>query len=310
MRLSFNFIMPAVAAGAVLLAIWPVPSRASSPTNTATGETALASLTTGTDNTADGIGALYDNTTGEDNTAAGNEALYDNTAGAYNTATGADALYGNINGYYNTADGVQALYYSGGSCNTAAGCRALLSNTTGSFNTAFGYSAGSALTSGSNNIDICNEGFAGESNTIRIGTSGSQTRIFIAGIVGSTITSGQQVVIDPSTGQLGTIAPVSSINSHKLNAALARLEQRNTMLESDTRNLRATVREQSQQLAAQQRLIAAQANRFASLNLTIAQQQQEIATLTTNLKEQATLLQKVSAQIQITKPAPRVVSNN
>ena len=42
---------------------------------------------------------------------------------------------------------------------------------------------------------------------------------------------------------------------------------------------------------------------------TAAEQQNEIAALTTSLKEQAAQIQKVSAQIEATKPAPRVVKN-
>jgi septal ring factor EnvC (AmiA/AmiB activator) len=42
---------------------------------------------------------------------------------------------------------------------------------------------------------------------------------------------------------------------------------------------------------------------------TAAEQQNEIAALTTSLKEQAAQIHKVSAQIEATKPAPRVVKN-
>jgi hypothetical protein len=67
-----------------------------------------------------------------------------------------------------------------------------------------GVSAGANLTTGSNNIDIGNVGSAGESNTIRIGTAGTQTRAFIAGIPGATIASGVGVIVG-SNGQLGTV---------------------------------------------------------------------------------------------------------
>jgi hypothetical protein len=75
------------------------------------------------------------------------------------------------------------------------------SNTTGSGNTALGFGAGSAWTVGSNNIAIGNAGVAGESNTIRIGTS--QTRTFIAGIRGIRVTKTQAVLVD-ANGQIGT----------------------------------------------------------------------------------------------------------
>jgi uncharacterized coiled-coil protein SlyX len=43
---------------------------------------------------------------------------------------------------------------------------------------------------------------------------------------------------------------------------------------------------------------------------TTAQQQKEIRALTASLKKQATQIQKGSAQIGVTKPAPQVLVNN
>jgi hypothetical protein len=78
-----------------------------------------------------------------------------------------------------------------------------LNNTTGKSNTALGASAGSNLSTGSNNIDIGANvlGNAGEANTIRIGKQGTQKSTFIAGIAGTPI-SGSTVVVN-STGKLG-----------------------------------------------------------------------------------------------------------
>jgi trimeric autotransporter adhesin len=73
-----------------------------------------------------------------------------------------------------------------------------------------GFNAGSKLTTCSHNIDIGNEGVAGESATIRIGTAPrkvgkyGQTRTFVAGINGVAVT-GSPVYIGGS-GQLGTAA--------------------------------------------------------------------------------------------------------
>jgi len=66
-----------------------------------------------------------------------------------------------------------------------------------------GFKAGRNLTTGNNNIDIGNMGVAGESNTIRIGTTGTQTATFIAGISGATVPTGIAVVVD-ADGHLGT----------------------------------------------------------------------------------------------------------
>src|SRR5262249_22428108 len=114
----------------------------------------------------------------------------------------------NTTGGNNTATGYRALYNSTGSDNTAAGYQALSSNT-GNNNIAIGSSAGSALTTGSNNIDIGAPGVAGEANAIRIGKSATQTKTFIAGISGKTVANGVGVLIN-SSGQLGTVQSSAS----------------------------------------------------------------------------------------------------
>ncbi len=60
------------------------------------------------------------------------------------------------------------------------------------------------------------------------------------------------------------------------------------------------VREQEATVAQQQKDFQATATR----------QQTEISTLTARLTEQAAQIQKVSAQLQLNKPAPQVVNNN
>jgi hypothetical protein len=57
---------------------------------------------------------------------------------------------------------------------------------------------------GSNNIDIGNDGRAGESGNIRIGTRGAQTKTFIGGISGVTVPGGIAVIVG-TNGQLGTV---------------------------------------------------------------------------------------------------------
>ena len=175
--------------------------------NTAIGYAALDSNTIGFQNTATGFEALFNNNTGYNNTANGFVALFHNTIGFDNTATGFRALYSNTTGVDNTANGGEALYSNNtGFQNTATGWHALHNNTIGSDNIALGYGAGQNLTTGNNNIDIGNEGVAGDSDTIRIGIEGTQTKAFIAGIHGVGVT-GTAVVVN-SSGQLG-VAPSS-----------------------------------------------------------------------------------------------------
>src|SRR6266403_577904 len=205
-------------------AVTPAPDGGYPNNNTAEGFNALFSLTTGYNNTANGANALSNNTTGYANTAAGVVALSSNTTGGLNTATGVDALssnttghdntangftalYSNTTGYHNTANGYYALYSNTTSnSNTAEGYQALQNNT-GSDNTGLGVNAGLNLTTGSQNIDIGNSGVAGESNTMRIGRAGNQTRAFIAGIRGVTTANANAVpVVIDSAGQLGTMS--------------------------------------------------------------------------------------------------------
>ena len=172
--------------------------------NTANGFYALVDNATGSSNTANGVQALSSNTTGNFNTATGSAALVLNDAGTANTANGAYALYSNEIGNYNTATGQGSLFSNTGSNNTASGSNALFYNTTGGSNIALGDSAGINLTTGSNNIDIGNKGKAGESQYIRIGTKGTHTHTFIAGISGVTVGGGVGVIID-TNGKLGTV---------------------------------------------------------------------------------------------------------
>jgi hypothetical protein len=193
--------------------------------NTATGYSALATNTTGANNTASGTDALFDNTTGANNTAAGAfalehsttasdnlaagyGALYTNTTGADNAASGYSALYSNTTGGDNTASGADALEKNTtGSRNTSSGTLALSTNTTGSNNIAIGYEAALDVAAGnSNDIEIGSEGASIDSAAIRIGTVGTQTSSYIAGIYGVTLpTAGQPLVCVDSAGQLGTL---------------------------------------------------------------------------------------------------------
>jgi uncharacterized coiled-coil protein SlyX len=173
--------------------------------NTAMGFQALFSDTSGFNNTANGYQALNSNTTGVNNTANGSAALSNNTTGGNNTAAGLAALFSNTTGSANTATGFTALQSNTtGAANTAYGVQALQGNTTGSANIALGFGAGQNITTGSLNIDIANVGVSTEASTIRIGTAGNQTATFIAGISGVTVAGGVTVIVD-ANGHLGTI---------------------------------------------------------------------------------------------------------
>jgi uncharacterized coiled-coil protein SlyX len=135
----------------------PAPPLVALPAyNTADGEQALFSLTTGSGNSAFGWRALFSNTTGNFNTGVGGGALVLNNADS-NTAVGAAALLLNTTGTLNTAVGTDALVYNDtGSRNTALGAFALFDHVTGVENTAVG---GSALTANNGSIDNTAVGF-------------------------------------------------------------------------------------------------------------------------------------------------------
>jgi len=142
--------------------------------NTANGANALFSNTTGEGNTAIGKGALSINTTGVANVAVGAGALAANTNSASNTAVGTNALIANTTGFENTAIGDEALAISNGTNNSALGHFALFRNTTGNFNTAIGDEALFSNSTGSLNVAIGRD--AGDSiitadNAICIGSN-------------------------------------------------------------------------------------------------------------------------------------------
>jgi hypothetical protein len=179
--------------------------------NTGVGAGALA-LNTADNNTATGAAALMSNTTGENNTAMGTSALGRNVEGFANTAMGSQALAFNT-GFDNTAIGFQALASNtDGDFNMAIGRDSLLLNTTGGGNTAVGYGALEANTTGILNTAL--GFFAGFNvidaiNVICIGSLGDNVSnsTWIQNVYGITPQSGNTApVVVSNTGQLGTVA--------------------------------------------------------------------------------------------------------
>ena len=175
-----------------------------------------------------------------------------------------------------------------GGTNTAVGDDALFSVTTGNSNTALGDEAGSNLIDGEGNIYIGAQVQAGdptEAEFIRIGNDTAFTfpyDTFIAGIFNRDVDAGTAVaVFVDATGKLGTISstpletrgrpePFPNTSSPK---PLAR-DPKQAMLNRKVKELQATV----------------------------ARQQKQIDALNAGL-------QKVSAQLEASKPAPKVVAN-
>src|SRR5262249_55974063 len=159
--------------------------------NTGVGEQALNNLTTGERNTATGFQSLFNNTTGSSNTAIGDQALIANTTGDNNQALGALALSSNLDGENNIAIGDSSL----------------ANKVSGSSNTVIGDSAGSDLADGDDNIYIgasAANGITSESSTIRIGDPAFISVCYIDGISGKT-NSGVTAVFNDDSFKLGTL---------------------------------------------------------------------------------------------------------
>jgi hypothetical protein len=109
LRLAFFFTLGciwfALSLAPTAFGVRPKPDGGYPGANTAEGDGALQSLTSGIYNTALGYHTLFSNTSGTENTATGKEALSSNTTGLYNTASGVGALYSNTTGNANNARG-------------------------------------------------------------------------------------------------------------------------------------------------------------------------------------------------------------
>jgi uncharacterized coiled-coil protein SlyX len=318
--------------------------------NTAVGYQALQSFTTGPAGieqiglcTAVGFQALA-NASGEANANSGfgYQALMNNIEGPNNTAMGFRALTGNTTGGGNVAIGSYALEeHTEGDLNTAIGFRALGTNMTGSENTAVGVSAGSAISTASD-VTCIGAGATGEdvsnttwianvfgvttqsgttapvivSNTGQLGTAASSERfkkdIATMEKASESILSFRPVTfhykIDTTgTPQFGLIAEEVA----KLNPALVlpdkegkpytvRYDAVNAMLLNEFLKDHRKVKEQQAMIT--------------ELNTRVTQQQKESQATAAYQQKQiealAVRLQKVSNQLELSKPAPQLTQNN
>jgi Chaperone of endosialidase len=308
--------------------------------NTALGALALNFNTTGNSNTATGALALTENTTGNSNTATGDVALAENTDGKSNSATGAGALHENETGNDNTATGRRALYNSKGLGNTANGSNALFADTSGERNTAIGFSSLDKNTTGSFNVALgvgAGSGVITANDVICIGRDVNGANVsgtcFVGNIrrVTTQNANALPVVID-GAGQLGTVA--SSERFKKDIVLMGQASEGILSLRPVTFHYKTDTTGTSQfGLIAEEvakvnpalvvpdkdgkpftvRYDAVNAmllNEFLKEHRTVQKEQKEIDVLKTELQEQRVLIQKVSAQLELNKPAPQTVLNN
>jgi Chaperone of endosialidase len=332
--------------------------------NTADGQNALLSLTSGiynsafgfdsllltsdaSFNTGVGAGTLLLNIASQ-NTAVGAGALLSNSDGADNNAVGAFALFTNVSGSFNNAVGRGAQQNSTGDQNNALGDLAMFNNTTGSLNTAVGDDALFNCVDGSNNVAIGDEAgtsIVSSSNMIAIGVTGAGPFADISNtcFIGSIY---NQPVSDAGTAQdtyvdqfnvLGFL-PSSQRFKHdiqpmdKASEAILALRPVTFKYNSDKKGTTqyGLIAEEVAKVAPDlvfrgkdgeintvrfEQIGAMLLNEFLkehkkvqSLEAIVAQQQKGMEILTAQLKKQAAQIQQVSAQLEVSKPAPQVVA--
>jgi hypothetical protein len=298
--------------------------------NTAVGFQALFNNLDAFENTAVGSGALFSNDSSGNgvangNTAVGFQALFANVDGVFNDAVGADALTNNTDGFSNNAFGDSALF-SNGTCvsntaigdialgfndssgngiahfNTAVGAGAMTLNVDGFQNTVVGAGAGNNIVVGGTNTYVGQ--FVGsivpdESSTIRIADISidgfGSAECFIGGIFNNFQPAGGSVVevtIDLADDHLGWDIPPSAkgVTPPVQRSVPSRRSAPSAPAQRPTKN-------------------QAMNDKVEKLQVVVQMQQKQIVALTAQLKEQATQIDKVSAQLEMIKPAPRVVEN-
>ncbi len=239
--------------------------------------------------------------------------------GNRDTATGDDALGSNTTGDLNTANGFDAL----------------VNNTTGSGNMALGASAGLGVTTA--NEVICIGAFGADVNN----------STWIGNVWGVTPQSGHTApVVVSDGGQLGTIA--SSARFKKDIASMDKASEIILSLRPVTFHYRSDAIETPQfgliaeevakvnpalvlpdkdgkpytvrydavnvmllnEFLKEHRTVQEQQATINELKSTVAQQQQEMKAFAATLKEQASDIQRVSAQLEVSGPAAQTALNN
>src|SRR5262249_56777554 len=191
---------------------------------------------------------------------------------------------------------------------------------------ALGENAGNYNQRGNYNIDIGNIGYQGDSRVIRIGAFGVHTATFIAGISGVTVPSGVGVIIG-NNGKLGTVVsserfkdavkPMDSASEAILSLKPVTFHYKHELypdgipqfglvaedVEKVNPDLVARDEQGKPYTVRYEAVNAMLLNEFIKARRQIDAQQKQIDALTAGL-------QKVSAQLEVSKSAPETVSNN
>jgi hypothetical protein len=300
-------------------------------------------------NTAIGSGALQNNVDASANTAVGYNALHNQVTGdvpagdphlAANTSVGFEAL-ANLglavgNNALNTALGYQVLVgLTDGEGNVAIGDQAGLSLISGNENVAVGALAGEGLTSGTRNIFIgTTQGpatateddhtYIGNINLTSLPLGGNNAIVTIdvlSGLLGHDSSSRRYKEdikpMDKASEALYGLKPVAyrlkkEIDKHQSRAfGLIAEEVAEVNPDLIVCNAQGQVEGVHYEMVNAMLLneFLKEHKRVEELQATIAKQQRGLEVLTAQLKEQAAQIQKVSAQLEMNKPATKVVVN-
>jgi hypothetical protein len=312
--------------------------------NVAVGYAALYSNSTGSTNTANGNYALYSNTTGGGNTAVGFQALFNNvnTSIFGNTAVGYQALLNNTTSDQSSnALGYQALYsQTTGLYNNGFGFQALFNNVSGSNNVAIGDAAGYNVT-GNGNVCIGAGvvGVAGENNATRIrniyDSVASDRAVYVnsddkLGTLASSRRFKEEIKpMNKASEALLGLKPVTfrykqELDPHhvpmfgliaedveKVNPDLV---TRNKKGEVETVRYDAINAMLLNEFLKQHRAFLKEHRKVEQLEATVAQQQKDFQAAAAHQQGQIEALtaglQRVSAQVEMSRPAPQMVLNN
>ncbi len=301
--------------------------------NTAIGADALRENTTSSDNVAVGDSAL---------------AAYNGlTAGidGFNTALGSISLTALTSGFQNTAVGRRALeFLTSGNNNVAVGWRVGDGLTTGNGNTFIGFQGGSNEGPNVDNV-ICvgtrgdtnggettpNRCYIGQIFGITTGNTGSPVLIDFDGQLG-TISSSRRFKkdikpMDQASEAILALKPVTFHYKDRRDGKKAQETPEFGLIAEDVAEVNPdlvvndkhgdiySVRYEVvnvmllNEFLKEHKKVEGQQASIADLKSTVALQRKEMQDLTAQLKEQAAQIQKVSAQLEASKPAPKVVAN-
>jgi hypothetical protein len=314
--------------------------------NTAVGAAALRNNGNASENTAIGSTAMRENSTGENNTAIGSGALTSLNGGDRNTAVGRGAG-ANYTGAEtnNICIGAQ----TGGVTGESNAIRIGTNSTSGGINVVNNGPAANSISIGagnaSNGITVLETLFG---STISIGSAltAPNAQTFVGGIFNAVPAIGSHLVVVGANGKLADsfvssrrfkkdIAPIDKISEGILALKPVTFHFKNDdtnypqfgLIAEDVAEVNPDwitrdpqgeihgVRYDTipvlllNEFLKEHKKVEEQQASIAELKSTVALQQKEMQVLTAQLKEQAAQIQKVSAQLEASKPAPKVVAN-